>query len=55
MRQRVLQEGQIYVKQNLKDEQIEVSEIQKMIDKENKKLADCIMRYKEELCKTRQF
>ncbi|GBC48412.2 ATP-dependent DNA helicase PIF1 [Rhizophagus irregularis DAOM 181602=DAOM 197198] len=55
MRWRALQEGQIYVKQNLKEEQINVSDIQEMIANGDNKIADRIMRYGEGLRGTRQF
>ncbi|CAB4429934.1 unnamed protein product [Rhizophagus irregularis] len=52
---KALQEGQIYVKQNLKEEQINISDIQEMIANGNNKIADRIMRYGEGLRRTRQF
>lgn len=55
MRWRALQEGKIYVKQNFKDGQIDVSDIQEMIRSEDKQMADRIMRYGEGLRETRQF
>lgn len=55
MRWRALQEGRIYVKQNLEDDQLEVADIQEMIASGDKKLADRIMRYGEGLRGTRQF
>ncbi|CAB4407286.1 unnamed protein product [Rhizophagus irregularis] len=55
MRWRALQEGQIYVKQNLKEEQINVLDIQEMIANGDKNIADRIMRYGEGLRGTRQF
>src|ERR1051325_9407890 len=44
MRWRALQEGHIYVKQNLGDKTIEVQDVQQMIASGDKKLADWIMR-----------
>ena len=55
MRWRALQEGQVYVKQNLRDEQIDVTDIQEMIANGDNKMADRIMRYGEGLRGTRQF
>ena len=55
MRWRALSEGQIYVKQNLSDEQIDVTDIQEMIANGDNKIADRIMRYGEGLRGTRQF
>ena len=55
MRWRVLQEGKVYVKQNLKDDQIDVAKIKEMIANGDKHLADRIMRYGEGLCGSRQF
>src|SRR5579862_7106014 len=55
MRWRALQEGRVYVKQNLEDDQLEVADIQEMIAGGDKKLADRIMRYGEGLQGTRQF
>ena len=49
MRQRALQEGKIYVKQNFKDGQVDVSDIQEMITNRDKQIADRIMRYGEGL------
>ena len=50
-----MQERRIYIKQNLKDEQIDVSDIQNMIANGDKHLADRIMRYGEGLHGSRQF
>ena len=47
--------GKVYVKQNLKDKQIDVKDIQKMISNGNKNLADKIMRYSEGIHGSRQF
>ena len=47
MRWRALQEGKVYVKQNLNDKQIDVKDIQEMISNGDKNLADKIMRYGE--------
>src|SRR5205085_1990713 len=55
MRWRALQEGKVYVKQNFKDKQMDVSDIQEMITNGNKQIADRIMRYGEGLRGTRQF
>ena len=55
MRWRALQEGHIYVKQNLKDGTIDVTDIQEMISNGDKNLADQIMRYGVGLRRTRQF
>ena len=55
MRWRALQEGHIYVKQNLKDGTIDVTDIQEMIFNGDKNLADRIMRYEIRLHRTRQF
>jgi len=55
MRWRALQEGKIYVKQNLNDDQIDVAEIQEMIANGDTHLADRIMRYGEGLRGSRQF
>ena len=55
MRWRALQEGRVYVKQNLNDEQLDVADIQEMIADGDKQLADRIMRYDEGLRRTRQF
>jgi hypothetical protein len=45
----VLQEGRVYVKQNLNDEQLDIADIQEMIAGGDKHLADQIMRYGEGL------
>ncbi len=52
MRWKALQEGRVYVKQNLNDEQLDVTDIQEMIADGDKQLADQIMRYGEGLCGT---
>lgn len=49
MRWRALQEGQIYVKQNLREEQIDVADIKEMIANGDEKMAERIMRYGEGL------
>ncbi len=49
MRWRTLQEGAVFVKQNIKDNQIDVTDIQEMISSGDKQLADRIMRYGEGL------
>src|SRR5581483_395220 len=55
MRWRALQGGKIYVKQNLDEGIIDVTDIQEMIANGDKNLADKIMRYGEGLRGTRQF
>ena len=55
MRWRVLQEGRVYVKQNLDEEQLDVAGIQERIAGGDKQLADRIMRYGEGLRGSRQF
>jgi hypothetical protein len=50
-----LQEGHVYIKQNLSDRTIDVTDIQKTIANGDKNLADRIMRYGEGLRGTRQF
>ena len=55
MRWRALQEGKVYVRQNLNDEQIDVTDIQEMIEQGDQNLADKIMRYGEGLRGSRQF
>jgi hypothetical protein len=55
MRWRALQEGKVYVKQNLSDSQIVVSDIQEMIAQGDQNLADKIMRYGEGLRGCRQY
>ena len=55
MRWRALQEGRIYVRQNLRDEQLDVTDIQEMIDGGDKQMADRIMRYGEGIRGSRQF
>lgn len=47
MRWRALQEGKVYVRQNLRDNQLEVKDIQEMIENGDRQLADRIMRYGE--------
>ena len=49
MRWRALQEGKIFVHQNLNDGQIDIKEIQEMIAQGDKHLADKIMKYGEGL------
>ena len=49
MRWRALQEGKVYVRQNLKDDQLEVQNIKEMIDSGDSQLANRIMRYGEEI------
>jgi hypothetical protein len=55
MRWRALQEGKVYVKQNLTDGQITVTDIQERISSGDNHIADKIMRYGEGLRGTRQF
>ena len=55
MRWRALQEGKIYVRQNLSDNQITVSDIQEIIAQGDRNLADKIIRYGEGLRGTKQF
>jgi hypothetical protein len=55
MRWRALQEGKIYVRQNLNDGQINVTDTLEMIAKGDKNLADKIMRYGKGLRGSRQF
>ncbi|CAG8816966.1 1521_t:CDS:2, partial [Cetraspora pellucida] len=55
MQWRALQEGKIYIKQQLGDEQLTVQEIQEMIAQGDKHIADRIMRYGEGLRESRQF
>jgi hypothetical protein len=52
MRWRALQEGRIYVKQNLNDEQFDVMNIQEMIADGDKQLADRIIKYGKGLRRT---
>jgi hypothetical protein len=49
MRWRALQEGAVFVKQNINDNQIDVTDIQEMISSSNKQLVNRIMRYEEGL------
>ncbi len=55
MKWRALQEGQIYIKQNLSDEQIDITDIQKIIVNKNNKMINRIMKYREKLYETHQF
>ena len=55
MRWRALQEGQIYVKQNLDDDELTVSDIQEKIAAGDKHMADRIMQFGEGLRGSRQF
>ena len=55
MRWRALQEGKIYVMQNLADDQITVADIQERISSGDNHIADKIMRYGEGLRRSRQF
>src|SRR4051812_2479952 len=52
---RALQEGKVYVKHNLTDEQITVTDIQEKILQGDSHLADRIMRFGESLRGSRQF
>ncbi len=49
MRWRALQEGKVYIKQNLNDNQLTVKDIQEMIANGDKHIADRIMRFGEGL------
>ncbi|CAB4412398.1 unnamed protein product [Rhizophagus irregularis] len=55
MRWRALQEGKVYIRQNLSEKQLDVSDILEMISNGDQQLADRIMRYGEGLRGTRQF
>ncbi len=55
MRWYVLQEGFMFVKQNLNEDQLEVTDIQEMINNEDKHLTDRIIRYGKRLCGSCQF
>jgi ATP-dependent DNA helicase PIF1 len=55
MRWRALQEGKVYVKQNLNDDQITVTDIQERIAQGDNHIADRIMRFGEGLRGSRQF
>lgn len=55
MRWRALQDGRIYIKQNLQDAQLTVTDIQERIAQGDKYLADRIMRFGESLRGSRQF
>jgi hypothetical protein len=55
MRWRALQEGKIYVKQNLSDGEITVNDIQERIAAGDKHMADRIMQYGEGIRGSRQF
>ena len=55
MRWRALQEGQIYVRQNLNDDELTVTDIQEKIAAGDKHIADRIMQYGENLRGSRQF
>jgi hypothetical protein len=55
MRWRALQEGKVYVKQNLTDGQITVTDIQERISSGDNHIANKIMRYGKELRGTQQF
>ena len=52
---KALQEGRIYVRQNLRDAQIYVTDIQEMIDSGDKQMANWIMRYREGLQESQQY
>ena len=49
MKQRILQEEKVYVKQNLNNKQIDIMNIQEMIVQDDQNLADKIIRYGEDL------
>jgi len=55
MRWRALQEGKIYVKQNLNDSKITVNNIQERIATGDKHMADQIMQYSKGIRGSRQF
>ena len=55
MRWRALQEGRVYVRQNLNDGPINVADIQEMIANGDEQIANKIMRYGEGLRGSRQF
>ncbi|EXX58458.1 hypothetical protein RirG_197800 [Rhizophagus irregularis DAOM 197198w] len=55
MRWRALQEGKVYIKQNLTDDQITVSDIQERIIQGDNHMADRIMRFGEGLRGSHQF
>jgi hypothetical protein len=55
MRWRALQEGKVYIRQNLNDSQLEATDIQEMIENGDKQLTDKIMRYGEGIRGSRQF
>ena len=55
MRWRALQEGKVYVKQNLTDSQITVTDIQERIIQGDNYITDRIIRFGEGLRGSRQF
>ena len=55
MRWRALQEEKVYVRQNMSDSQLDVTDVQEMIENGDKQLADRIMRYGEGIRGSRQF
>jgi len=55
MRWRALQEGSVFVRQNLNKNQLDVNDIQEMINNGDSHLADRIMRYGQGLRGSRQF
>ena len=55
MRWRALQEGKIYVMQNLTDDQITVTDIQERISLGDHHIADRIMHYGEGLRESQKF
>ena len=55
MRWRALQEGRVYVKQNLNDGELTVNDIQEKIATGDKYMADRIMQYGEGIRGSRQF
>jgi len=55
MRWRALQEGQIYVKQNLNDDELTVSDIQEKIAAGDKYMSGRIIRFGEGLRGSRQY
>ena len=55
MRWQALQEEKVYVKQNLNDAQITVTDIQERIVQGDSHIADRIMRFEEGLRESQQF
>src|SRR3954468_16560092 len=55
MRWQALQEGKVYVKQNITDDQITITDIQERISQGDNYIADRIMRFEEGLRGSQQF